>query len=178
MDWGDTLSTLAVQGASALATAFGGPLAGEAVKFVGNKILGKPDASPEEVKQALQGLSGDQIVQLKKLDLDFRAHLAEMGINLQIERIKADSANLQSVNATMQTEAKADHWPTYTWRPFIGFVFGVMVMADYFVLPLAHVDPPIIPVEVWYAFGAVLGVASWYRGKMQADPNVPTDNRG
>jgi hypothetical protein len=24
----------------------------------------------------------------------------------------------------------------------------------------------------------ILGIASWYRGKMQADPNIPTDNRG
>jgi hypothetical protein len=24
----------------------------------------------------------------------------------------------------------------------------------------------------------ILGVASWYRGKMQADPSIPTTNRG
>ena len=24
----------------------------------------------------------------------------------------------------------------------------------------------------------VLGIASWYRGKMQADPGIPTNNKG
>jgi hypothetical protein len=24
----------------------------------------------------------------------------------------------------------------------------------------------------------ILGIASWYRGKMQADPSIPTNNRG
>ena len=78
----------------------------------------------------------------------------------------------------MQAESKAEHWPTYAWRPFIGFLFGLMTVCIYFVLPLLKFPVPSIPSEVWMAYGAVMGVASWFRGKMQADPNIPTDNRG
>lgn len=178
MDWGNTLANLAEQGAVTLATAFGGPLAGQAVQFVGDKLLGKKDATPEEVKQALQGLSGDQIVQLKKLDLDFKLELAKQGITLEVAKLEADTTRQVAVNTTMQAEAKADHWPTYSWRPFLGFQFGVMTMAIYFVLPLAGVPVPTVPEAVWAAYLAILGAASFFRGKMQADPNIPTDNKG
>jgi len=178
MDWGNVLANLAEQGAVTLASAFGGPLAGQAVQFVGDKLLGKKDATPEEVKQALQGLSGDQIVQLKKLDLDFKLELAKQGITLQVAEIEADTTRQVSVNTTMQAEAKADHWPTYSWRPFLGFQFGVLVMCIYFILPLTGVPVPVVPETVWVAYLSILGAASFFRGKMQADPNVPTDNRG
>lgn len=78
----------------------------------------------------------------------------------------------------MQVEAKSDHWPTYTWRPFVGFVFGIAWLGVYLVLPLCRLPVPVIPPEAWLAIGGVLGVASFYRGKMQADPRIPTDNRG
>lgn len=178
MDWGDMLGTLAVSGAKTLATAFGGPLAGNAVEFVGNKLLGKKDATPEEVKQALEGLTGDQIVRLKELDMEYKKHLDDNGIQLQIEEIKADATMRVAVNATMQAEAASEHWPTYSWRPFIGFEFGILTLGVYFILPLCKIPVPIIPTEVWLSFGAILGVASWHRGRMQANPDIPTTNKG
>ena len=90
----------------------------------------------------------------------------------------AFAAAIQAVNSTMQAEAAAEHWPTYSWRPYCGFVFGTMFLGVYFVLPLCKIAVPVVPTEAWLAMGAVLGVASWYRGKMQADPAVPTVNRG
>ena len=35
-----------------------------------------------------------------------------------------------------------------------------------------------VPDTVWLMLGGILGVASYFRGKAQADPNIPTDNRG
>ena len=61
---------------------------------------------------------------------------------------------------------------------FIGFEFGILTLGVYFVLPLCKIPVPTIPTEVWMAFGAILGVASWYRGRMQADPNIPTNSKG
>ena len=177
MDWGDMLGTLAVSGAKTLATAFGGPLAGNAIEFVGNKLLGKKDATPEEVKQALEGLTGDQIVRLKELDMEYKKHLDDNGIQLQIEEIKADATMRVAVNATMQAEAASEHWPTYGWRPFIGFEFGIMTFGIYFILPLFNKPVPTIPTELWMSFGAILGVASWFRGKMQADPTIPASKQ-
>ena len=70
-----------------------------------------------------------------------------------------------------------DHWPTYSWRPFIGFSFGLYVNSLW-LLPLLKIAPFVMPAEVVVAVGGILGVASFFRGKMQADPNVSTDNRG
>jgi uncharacterized membrane protein YdcZ (DUF606 family) len=92
--------------------------------------------------------------------------------------IAAETQVILAVNATMQVEAKSDHWPTYAWRPFVGFVFGTMFLGVYFVLPLAHLPVPQVPTEAWMAIGGVLGVASFFRGKAQADPRIPTDGRG
>jgi hypothetical protein len=77
----------------------------------------------------------------------------------------------------MQSEAAAEHWPTYTWRPFIGFIFGLYI-ASMFILPLFGLQPITMSADLVMAVGAILGVASWFRGKMQADPNIPTINRG
>lgn len=75
-------------------------------------------------------------------------------------------------------EVISDHWPTYSWRPFNGFLFGITVFSVYVILPLAKLPIPAIPESVWLAWGGILGVASWFRGKMQSDPNVNTDNKG
>jgi hypothetical protein len=104
--------------------------------------------------------------------------LQKLVVQAEGNRLAAETAEILAVNATMQAEAKSDHWPTYTWRPFVGFVFGVMFLGVYFVLPLMKLPVPTVPTEAWFAIGGVLGVASYFRGKAQADPAVPTDNRG
>jgi hypothetical protein len=154
----DIAKSLAINGAKTLATAFGGPLAGNAIGWL--------------------GLTGDQIVKLRELDNEYKKHLDDNKIQLQIEEIKADASNRSEVNQTMRAEAASEHWPTYSWRPFIGFEFGILTFGVYFVLPLMNIPVPEVPYEVWMAFGAILGVASWYRGRMQADPSIPTSNKG
>jgi hypothetical protein len=62
-----------------------------------------------------------------------------------------------------------EHWMKWAWRPFLAFTFGFLVFAIYVGLPLSKVPVPVVPTEVWLAFGGVLGPASWFRGKMQAD---------
>src|SRR3990167_10563882 len=51
---------------------------------------------------------------------------------------------IEAVNATMQAEAKSEHWAQWLWRPFNGFSFGVTVPAVYVVLPLLKIPPPAI----------------------------------
>lgn len=87
-DWKEVIQSVA----PGLATAFGGPLAGAAVKVIADKVLGKPDASQNEVIEALSSgaLTGDQIVALKT---------AEQQFQLEINRVNADTekAYLQDV---------------------------------------------------------------------------------
>jgi len=103
--------------------------------------------------------------------------------------------NAADVNKTMQTEATADHWPTYTWRPAIGFAVALNVTASSLLVLAVFAGVVFGAKEASAAVGQlpmvlgalaaingtvlpILGIASWYRGKMQADPNIPTDARG
>jgi hypothetical protein len=107
--------------APTIATALGGPLAGIAVKTLSAVLLGHENGSQEDVSAAISAATPDQLVALKKIDADFKAHMKELDIDL--ERIAAgdrDSAR------QMQRETK-------DWVPkllaiviTIGF-FGILV---------------------------------------------------
>jgi hypothetical protein len=42
---------------------------------------------------------------------------------------------------------------------------------SYVILPLCGITPSILPPDLTMAIGAILGIASYYRGKMQSNPN-------
>jgi hypothetical protein len=174
MEWKDLASSIG-KFAPLIGTVIGGP-AGAAVGALVSASLGT-DNDPSAVQQAL--VSNPEVaLKLAQLEADQRVQLQTLAVTAEQNRLQAETSQLASVNTTMQSESASNHWPTYSWRPFIGFVFGTMAFGVYFVLPLLHIPPPTVPFEMWGAFGAILGVASWYRGKMQADPAIPTDNKG
>ncbi len=157
-----------------LGTLLGGP-AGAAVGSIVSSALG----TGNDPSSVLAGLtSPDAAVKLKQIESDQAVNLQKLTVEAEANRLAAETAQAQAVNASIQAEAKSDHWPTYTWRPFIGFCFGFAWIGVYLVLPLLKIPSPVIPSEAWLAVGGVLGVASFFRGKMQADPTIPTDNRG
>lgn len=174
MDWKDLAGTVG-KFAPLLGTLIGGP-AGTAIGAMVSAGLGVGN-TPNEVAQALQ-INPDAAVKLRQIQSDNQIELQKLLVQSEANRLAADTSTILAVNATMQAEASADHWPTYSWRPFVGFVFGIMFLGVYFVLPLARLPVPAVPTEAWLAIGGVLGVASWFRGKAQADPGIPTDNRG
>lgn len=87
--------------APALATALGGPMAGLAVREIGGKLLGQPDATEEAVAAAITGASPDMLLKLKELDQAFAKQMAELGVEL--ERIDAsDRANAREREKVMK----------------------------------------------------------------------------
>lgn len=82
--------------------------------------------------------------------------------------------NESDVNATMQSEVKSEHWLSWCWRPICGITWCVLTVLVYVVLPLTKTPVPAIPESVWLGYTAILGVASFFRGKAQADPSVDT----
>jgi hypothetical protein len=172
-DWKD-IAGIVGKSAPLLGTLLAGP-AGGAVGGIIASVLGT-SASADDVSAALA--NPDAAVKLRQIEADRQEKLAELAADQAKAEIAGAVSALQSVNQTMQAEAGSDHWPTYTWRPFIGFVTGTMAFGVYFVLPLAHIPVPAVPESVWLMLGGILGVASWFRGKAQADPRIPTDNRG
>jgi hypothetical protein len=172
MDWKSILGGVAPTLATALSVV-GGPAG-----MVAGAVLGHQDGTTDQVTQAIQaGLSPDAIAALQKADNDFKVQMAQIQAATDQKEIGAASDAIGAVNVTMQSEAKSDHWPSYTWRPFIGFTFGFYIIS-LFVLPLFHVQPVSLSTDLTLTIGAVLGVASFFRGKMQSDPRVPSDNRG
>lgn len=172
MDWKD-LANIVGKAAPALGTLLGGP-GGAAVGGLIASALGTANA-PEDVAAAVK--DPDALVKLRQIEADKATKLQELLAAQAQAEIAAAQAQVQAVNNTMQTEAKADHWPTYSWRPAIGFVFAAYI-ASLFILPLFGKAPVVLSADMTMAVGAILGVASWFRGKAQADPRIPTDSRG
>lgn len=153
-------------------TALGGPLAPVIASIV-SSVTG---ASKENVTETLESLSltSEGRLKLQEIETAAQIKLAEMGYaSLQsLEEIKFKA--IAEINATIRAETTAEKWPQYSWRPFNGFLFGITIFCTYFVLPLCGVSSPTIPETVWVTWGLILGVASFFRGKMQADPAIPT----
>lgn len=184
MDW---LKALAPTAATLLA----GPMAGWAVKFLADKI-GAPAETVEAVTDALVGMrdSPEGRVKLAEIDAALREHAINAGVDL--ERLAV--ANAADVNKSMQAEAAAEHWPTYSWRPAIGFAVALNVLMTSVTVALAYVmvifmarDPAVLSylpamlgamAALVGVVAPILGIASWFRGKAQAKPDLPTVNKG
>lgn len=174
MEWRD-LAGIVGKTAPLLGSLLGGP-AGGAVGAIVAAALGT-GGTPDAVSQALT-VNPDAAVKLAEVEASKAVQLQTLVIQAEQARLVAATTEIQAVNATMVAEAEAEHWPTYSWRPFCGFVFGFMFLGVYFVLPLAKLPVPVVPTEAWLAIGAILGVASWHRGAMQNNPSIPTVNKG
>jgi len=69
----------------------------------------------------------------------------------------------------------------------IGLLAGLTVAGAYIGVMAFHANPTVLgqlpgmlgsEAAVIATMAPVLGIASFFRGKMQADPRVPSDNRG
>jgi hypothetical protein len=159
-----------------LATALGGPLLGAATSWF-SEATGIPTKTVDDVVAAVSGMPPEKLAELQVKEQDFKLSLAKLGYDSQ-EKIEALNASVViEVNKTMQSEAASEHWPTYSWRPFIGGSFGLYINSLW-LLPLFHIQPVIMNPDIVLAIGGILGVASYFRGKAQADPNIPTTNKG
>lgn len=147
----------------------------EKVIEIATGVTGKPDgeAALEELK-----VNPAAVLEFRRAALDH-----------ELELEKLAKGNADAINATMQAEAGAEHWPSYSWRPAIGFsvayniVFTTTVVGLGFAgVILFNRDAKLlehIPMMVFAMTGLVgaampvLGIASWFRGKAAADPSIP-----
>ena len=116
LDWKAIVGTVA----PTLATALGGPLAGVAVKTIAGKLLDRPDATAEEVEQAVLGADPQTLVRLKEIDAEFKKSMTDAGVKL--EQIAADDR----ANARAREIQVKDHTPAIlAYVVTIGF-FGTL----------------------------------------------------
>ncbi len=79
--------------APTLGAALGGPMAGAATKFIAEKMLGKKNATQEEIAEVIMGASPEQLVKLKELDHQFKLDMKNLEIDVyELEYKDRDSA--------------------------------------------------------------------------------------
>ena len=94
----DKLLDLVRTVAPSIASAVGGPLAGMATKAISEALLGKPDGTEQELLQAVDRATPDQLLALKKAEQDFAVQMRELDIDLErIAVADRDSARNREV---------------------------------------------------------------------------------
>lgn len=170
-----------------IAKAIAGPLAGVALDTIKSKF---PQAGKtvDTVKDFLSGMTPEQLIEAKKVDADLQYKLAALGYDSLEKLEEFNVRGIEAVNKTMQTEAIAERWPQYGWRPAIGFAFAfnlvqVSLVASFCYIAaiffgkaefLTRLPEFITAITTLNATALpILGVAAYFRGKMQADPAIP-----
>lgn len=164
MGWSD-IGEIVGKAAPLLGSALAGPAGGAAGLLVASAL--GVDAQPETVREAVQA-DPQALSRLRRAELEHQRELSALVL-------KAESARLSDVNATMRVEARApvERWWVSAWRPLWGALSALawaafVVMAGVALLRgRADVLEALgaLPGEVWYVPLAILGVASWHRGK-------------
>lgn len=104
-----------------------------------------------------------KVVELDGKLQELNEKLEEAKINLTKDLEAEYTKQIQTVNATMQSEAKSEHWIVYSWRPTIGFTFSALVLNNFILYPYLHQYGVVmldIPVYVWVTLSAILGVTA------------------
>ncbi len=163
MDW-DKLGELIADSAPLLGSALG-PV-GAAGGAVIASIFGTKN-NPDDIAAAIKA-DPNAALKLKEIELKNSQDLTKIAL-------EAGTARIKSVNQTIQTESKSDKWWVSGWRPFWGYTSAV---AWAFLaisigsaiwrgdgLEVALNTFTTIPESFWLIPLAILGVASWHRGK-------------
>jgi hypothetical protein len=120
--------------------------------------------------------------------LEYSNKFREALLQHQTELETLAAKNASDVNETMRSEATSEHWPTYSWRPAIGFAVALAVVLSvlsvftayaalmFFNKPEGVTALPGILAATAGILGIVtpiLGIASWFRGKKQVEEAKP-----
>lgn len=99
-DWKSIVRSVA----PAIAGAFGTPAAGIAVKFLADKFLGDPNAKEDDIAQAIQNASPEDLLKLKQLNQDFAQHMKELDLDFEKLAVqdRASARDLFKVNVWPQ----------------------------------------------------------------------------
>lgn len=110
-DWRATIGAVA----PGLATALGGPLAGAAVKVIADKVFGNPNATEDDLAQALAAgtLTGAQIQALKQAELEMQVEMA------RIDQASEAAFLADTDSARKQTVALAQAGSGIAWAPVV-----------------------------------------------------------
>jgi hypothetical protein len=165
------------------------------VKWIGGDKAGTVAQKVVDVAQQVTGKpTGDEALKALQADPNLVLQYRQAVLSQEVAFEQLAVQNAADINKTMQAESASEHWPTYSWRPFIGFCFGVLGVLSGVTAAICYIGvmffkvsptvlsqlPAMIGAEagIMFTMAPVLGIASFFRGKMQSDPSIPTNNRG
>jgi hypothetical protein len=157
IDWKKIVGAVA----PTLATALGGPLAGIAVKTIATQVLGKSDASEDEVEAAILGADPQTLIRLKEVELEFKATMVNAGIKLE-EIASSDRASARDREVKAQ-----DSWTPRVLATVIvgGFLWCVYAVLSGYISDLK--DPMIatlVGTMIGYTSAKADQIVSYYFG--------------
>lgn len=169
MKWSDVGKAIA-DFAPALGSVVGGPLGGGLGSIIAN-VFGTED-DPDAVLAAIKA-DPQAAVKLQQIQSNERVQIEEI-------QAKERASTIEAVNSTMVAESKSEHWMQWAWRPLWGIISAcaflvVCILVCYLAYlsilggkpeAMAMIPGLITSMTTLFAVpGAILGVASWHRGK-------------
>ena len=172
--------------------AVGLPLLGAALPFPGGEALvaalasaiGQSGATPEAVLGVLKQ-NQTALNAARAFESAQQTTILKMQIDAEVAARTAESADIATVNATIEEELKnssSEAWYQKAWRPANGFSVALgsfaSVIAVCYLFFRAIVEKDITALSVIPSLataiatilavpGAAVGIAAWHRGKMQ-----------
>lgn len=120
-NWKSLVRTIA----PTIGMALGGPAGGMAVKFLGDKLLGNPDATEQDLEAFVTSASPDTMAKLKELDQNFAIAMRKLDIDLE----KLEVSDRQNARGLF----KVNIWPQIILSAlFILGYFAIMGVLLYF----------------------------------------------
>lgn len=139
-----------------LGTMIGGPFGAAAGKLVGQVLLGNENASEAEIEKALASATPEQLVELRRVDADYKTKMAELGIDEQkIAAMDRDSARQREMVTKDKIPAVLALLLTF------GF-FGVLAMMMLY--PIQQGTQGVIEVMLGSLGTAWISVITYYFG--------------
>ena len=166
MNFGDNIKQIIATVAPTLGVAIGGPLGGAAGTFIANALGVKP-GDDKAVSTAILGASPDTLLALKKADLEFQAHLEELGVQ------KEQLAYADTNSARQREIAVKDHTPAIlAYLITMGF-FGVLGFMMAHGIPMDSGGEALL-VMLGALGTAWAGVVGYYFGSSASSKNKDT----
>ncbi len=139
-----------------LGTMIGGPFGAAAGKLVGQVLLGNENASEAEIEKALAQATPEQLVELRRVDAEYKTKMTELGIDEQkIAAMDRDSARQREMVTKDKIPAVLALLLTF------GF-FGVLTMMMLY--PIQQGTQGVIEVMLGSLGTAWISVITYYFG--------------
>lgn len=177
----DALSVLGSV-APTIATALGGPFAGQAVQAaVGLFGLGD-DATKDDLLQAVSKATPEQLAALRKIDADFAVRMRELDVDLaKVNAGDRDSARKREVDSgDSRTPRGLATASTVTFFGCVAFVFYCVIMG----YPVDATWATLVGAVIGYAAANIQSVYNYYFGSSSGSDgkdsmlarSMPTDS--